>query len=67
MSGGPSRRARPRTHPTVAGGDVPGGDATRWCGSLERLATLHASGQLTDEEFARAKDAVLDAEREGAS
>jgi hypothetical protein len=30
--------------------------------SLERLAALHASGHLTDEEFARAKDAVLDAD-----
>ena len=41
---------------------------------LEKLARLHESGALTDEEFARAKDAALNrkddatvADREGAS
>ena len=33
---------------------------------LEKLARLHESGALTDEEFARAKDAALDRKDDGA-
>ena len=32
---------------------------------LEKLARLHESGALTDEEFARAKDAALNQKDEG--
>ncbi|MCU0506310.1 MAG: SHOCT domain-containing protein [Chloroflexi bacterium] len=49
--------------------DPRGAEAGAWTGagdddlasSLERLAALHASGALTDDEFARAKEAVLGA------
>jgi hypothetical protein len=40
---------------TAAGADDP------LVASLQKLAALHEAGLLTDEEFARAKDAVLDA------
>jgi Short C-terminal domain len=33
---------------------------------LEKLARLHESGALTDEEFARAKDAALNRKDDGA-
>jgi hypothetical protein len=33
---------------------------------LEKLARLHESGALTDEEFARAKDAALNQKDDGA-
>jgi hypothetical protein len=33
---------------------------------LEKLARLHESGALTDQEFARAKDAALDRKGDGA-
>jgi len=31
-------------------------------GELERLTTLHRAGSLSDEEFARAKELLLDAQ-----
>ena len=51
---GSSAAALPTTAPSAAAdADV--------VADLERLAALRASGALSDEEFARAKDAVLDA------
>ena len=46
------------------GGDLPGGDDPRAsamsvAGRLERLAALHASGELTDDEYRLAKQATL--------
>jgi hypothetical protein len=55
--------ASPPTTPPGCGGrdaqdkSAPGMDAT---GELERLARLHDSGALTDEEFAVAKRRVLE-------
>jgi putative oligomerization/nucleic acid binding protein len=53
----PSREC---SEPDLPAGDDPGASVT---GRLERLARLHASGALTDEEFRAAKAATL---REGA-
>jgi hypothetical protein len=46
--------------PAPAEPDGPRASAMSVAGRLERLAALHASGELTDEEFTRAKRATLD-------
>ncbi|WP_029432396.1 SHOCT domain-containing protein [Blastococcus sp. URHD0036] len=43
----------------LPGGDAPDDAAATLAGRLERLAALHASGDLTDDEFRRAKSATL--------
>jgi hypothetical protein len=51
----PSTPPPPPPHPTGDGGDV----STEMVGELQRLATMHRAGELTDEEFAIAKQRVL--------
>jgi hypothetical protein len=45
----------PPPHPGAGGGDA----STEMVGELQRLAAMHRAGELTDEEFAIAKQHVL--------
>jgi len=61
------RRTEPPEPPRGPADDLPGGDdpaasAMSIAGRLERLAALHASGELTDDEYAQAKKATLQEE-----
>jgi hypothetical protein len=63
------RREPPAPHP-AEGVDLPGGDDPRAAamsvaGRLERLAALHTSGELTDDEYRLAKAATLREEVSG--
>ena len=49
----------PRGMPEPRRSEDPGGQAMSVAGRLERLAALHGSGELTDEEYAQAKAATL--------
>jgi hypothetical protein len=57
----------PVTPPPVAAGmesgsplaAAPASESPGWISELERLATLHRAGELTDDEFARAKAKLL--------
>ncbi|SEO84690.1 SHOCT domain-containing protein [Trujillonella endophytica] len=50
---------RPPEEPDLPGGDDPRASALSVAGRLERLAALHASGELTAEEYRLAKAATL--------
>ncbi|WP_199589305.1 SHOCT domain-containing protein [Blastococcus sp. TF02A-26] len=51
--------------PDLPGGDDPRASAMSVAGRLERLAALHASGELTDDEYRLAKAATLREEVSG--
>jgi len=52
-------RARPRHRRLETTATASGAGAGSAAGEIERLATLHASGALSDDEFQRGKDRVL--------
>lgn len=70
----PAPEPAPRPRPAPPADDLPGGDppdedprasAMSIAGRLERLAALHASGELTDDEYRLAKAATLREEVNG--
>ena len=56
---GSRRRQGPGAETAVPGSQAAGGGAGETVSLLERLAALHASGSLSDEEFERAKRKLL--------
>ena len=56
-------RSEERIHEAAAGIGEAAAPFVADASDLERLAALHRNGQLTDDEYARAKDARLSEER----